>query len=218
MRDVSARQMARQSVNGSRQPQGMTDSAQDNPKKPQSVNPEALAQFLALLSPDEDEAGRLYMRLHARLVGFFNLKGIPDPHTAADDTIDRAVLKISAGAPVPDVGKYCMGIARNLAKEKFRTLRRESVAFQTFAEDIQGNSDGQVERIYQLLKPCFDRLEEGDRKLLVAYCQIIRGRARSEHRRRLAEMMTTTVLALRMRVTRLRSGLADCVRQYAKAT
>lgn len=209
--------MTRQLVNGSRQPQGMTDSAQDNLRKPQSVNPEALAQFLALLSPDEGEACRLYIRLHERLVGFFNLKGISDPHTAADDTIDRAMLKISAGAPVPDVGKYCMGIARNLAKEKFRTSRRESVAFQTFVEDIQADSDEQVERIYQILKPCFDRLEEGDRKLLVAYCQIMRGRARSEHRRRLAETMTTTVLALRMRVTRLRSALADCVRQHAEA-
>jgi hypothetical protein len=39
----------------------------------------------------------------------------------------------------------------------------------------------------------------------------LRGRARSEHRRRLAEQMKTTVVALRMRVTRLRGTLSDCV-------
>jgi DNA-directed RNA polymerase specialized sigma24 family protein len=194
----------------------MTDSARDKPKKPQSVSPEALAQFLELLSPDEDEACRLYMRLQEKLVGFFNLKGVLDPHTAADETIDRAMLKISAGAPVPDVGKYCMGIARNLCLERFRSSQREGKALQAFVEDIQNTSDEQVERIYQILKPCFDRLGDDDRQLLFDYCRVMRGRARSEHRRRLAETMTTTVLALRMRITRLRSGLADCVRLYAE--
>lgn len=177
---------------------------------------EDFARFLDSLSSDREEAGRLYTRLHAKLVGFFNLKGVSDPLAAADETVDRAAVKISAGAPVPDVGRYCLGIARNVAMERYRSYRREGAAFQSFVENIRDASDEQAERIYRVLKPCFDLLADEDRRLLVSYCEVLRGRARSEHRRRLAESMATTVLALRMRVTRLRSALADCVRSRSE--
>jgi hypothetical protein len=132
--------------------------------------------------------------------------------SAADETIDRAALKISAGTPVPDAGRYCMGIARNIAKERYRREQRESSTFLAFIENLANTSNEQVERIYNILKPCFEELTVEEQNLLVAYCQVTQGRARAEHRRRLAETMKTTMLALRMRVTRLRSILTDCVK------
>src|SRR5215213_5919542 len=101
----------------------MIDSSQENPKSRQAVGGEALARFLEALSPDPKEAGLRYARLHKKLVGFFSLKGIPDPASAADETLDRA-----------------------------------------------------------------------------------------EHRHQMAGVMKTTVLALRMRVARLRKRLTDCVK------
>jgi hypothetical protein len=178
---------------------------------------EALARFLESMSPDAEEAGRLYIRLHEKLVGFFNMKGISDPASAADETIDRAARKIVAGADVPDAAKYCLGIARNIAKEKYRSSQRESSTFIKFIGDFADSADEQVERIYLVLKPCFEQLAADEQNLLMAYCQIIRGRARAEHRRQLAESMQTTVLALRMRVTRLRDSLTDCVRKRSNA-
>jgi hypothetical protein len=195
----------------------MTDPTPDHSKNPRNVNHAAFARFLAFLSSDQEEASRLYMRLHEKLTGFFKLKGTSDPVSAADETIDRAILKIDAGAPVPDAGKYCMGIARNLALEKFRHTEREHTAFQSFIENLPNGADEQVERIYEILKPCFELLAPDDQQLLMGYCQVMQGRARSEHRRQLAEAMMTTVLALRMRVTRLRGSLADCVRQRSRA-
>ena len=191
----------------------MTDSPQDNSKNRQTVGREAFARFLELLSPDPEEAGRHYTRLHEKLAGFFRLKGISDPVSAADETIDRAALKITAGTPVSDADKYCLGIARNIAKEKYRSAQRETSAFLKFIEYLPDASDEQVERIYRILKPCFEQLAVEEQKLLLAYCQIMRGRARAEHRRQLAETMKTTMLALRMRVTRLRSSLTDCVKK-----
>lgn len=190
----------------------MTDAHPDNIKKRQTVNDAAFVQFLGFLSPDAEEAGRHYTRLHKKLAGFFSLRGISDPVSAADETIDRAIIKINAGIPVPDPGKYCLGIARNIVKERLRHTRRETIAFNRFIEDINNSSSHEVERINQILKPCFDELIVEDQKLLTAYCQVIRGRERAEHRRQLAEAMRTTVLALRMRVTRLRREMADCVR------
>jgi hypothetical protein len=196
----------------------MTDPTRDNSKARQNISPEALARFLECLSPDPDEAGRLYTHLHGKLVGFFNLKGISDPLSAADETIDRAAIKIAAGAPVPDVNKYCLGIARNIARERMRRMQREVSAFRSFIENLADSSEEQVERIYHVLKPCFELLVAEDQKLLAAYCQVLRGGERIEHRRRLAETMKTTMLALRMRVTRLRKTLTDCVKSSVKET
>jgi hypothetical protein len=141
------------------------------------------------------------------------MKGVSDPVSAADETIDRAALKIAAGVVVPDVDKYCLGIARNIAKERSRLIQRESTAFHKFIEDISNSSAEQVERIYNILKPCFEQLAADERKLLLAYCHEIRGRARAEYRRQLAETMKTSLLALRVRVTRLRNSLTDCVQR-----
>jgi hypothetical protein len=180
------------------------------------MSPEDFAQFLQRLSPDAEEAGRLYTRLHKRLVGLFRLKGISDPGTAADDAIDRAAVKIIAGAPVPDVDKYCLGFARNIARERWRLEQRESSVFQRFIEALAEDSDEEVERIHRILRPCFGELAAEDQRMLVDYCRVICGRARAEHRRRLAEGLKTTVQALRMHVTRLRTALADCVRKHSE--
>jgi hypothetical protein len=191
----------------------MTDSHRKELKNPPSVNPEVFARFLELLSPDTEEAGRRYTGLHKKLTGFFSLKGLSDPVSAADDTIDRAVLKTDAGAVVPDVGKYCFGIARNIAKERSRLMQRENAAFHNFIEDLSNSSADKVERIYSILKPCFEQLAVDERQLLLAYCHEIQGRARAEYRRQLAERMKMTLLALRVRVTRLRNSLTDCVQK-----
>jgi hypothetical protein len=193
----------------------MTDSPQNNSKSRHTLSPESFAQFLGFLSPDTEEAGRQYTRLHEKLTGFFCLKGISDPVNAADETIDRAAIKIAAGVAVPDVNKYCSGIARNIAKERFRRAIREDSTFHRFVEDIASYSDEEVERIERVLKPCFEALTPEDQSLLLAYCQVMRGRARAEHRRKVAEDLQSTVLALRMRVTRLRSNLAECVKKHS---
>ena len=122
-------------------------------------------------------------------------------------------MKIDAGAVVPDVNKYCFGFARNISKERLRLMHRENSAFHKFIEDLSNSSAEQVERIYSILKPCFEQLALEERQLLLAYCHEIRGRARAEHRRQLAEKKNTTVLALRVKVTRLRNSLTDCVRK-----
>ncbi len=156
------------------------------------------------------------MRLHKKLEGFFRLKGISQPSAAAGDTLDRAAVKICAGAPVPDVERYCAGIARNVFLEWLRREQRERSVFTRFVEGLKDNSDEEVERIERVLRPCFEQLDDEERELLFNYCRVMRGRERAESRRRLAEAMKTTVLALRMRVTRLRGVLAECVRRRSR--
>jgi DNA-directed RNA polymerase specialized sigma24 family protein len=177
------------------------------------VNSENFARFLELLSPDTEEAGRRYTCLQKKLQGYFSLKGISDPEDAADETLDRAILKISSGTIVPDIDNYCRGIARNIVKERLRLMKRENAAFHQYVEDLGASSAEQVERIYNLLQPCFEQLAVEDQQLLLMYCEEIQGRARAEHRRQVAATMKITMLALRVRVTRLRTSLSDCVQK-----
>jgi hypothetical protein len=191
----------------------MTDPTPDAPRGQRGMSPEVFARFLQALAPDEAEAGRRYTRLHRKLAGFFQLRGVSDPGDAADDTIDRAALRIHAGAPVPDVTKYCLGIARNVALERWRREQKEELVSEDYVAALARHDDGEIERIRLVLKPCLEQLADAERELLMAYCHVARGRARAEYRRRLAESRQTTVLALRMRVTRLRSILTDCVQK-----
>jgi DNA-directed RNA polymerase specialized sigma24 family protein len=176
-----------------------------------SMSPEDFARFLESLSPDREEAGHRYIRLHKKLVGFFGMKGISDSMSAADETLRRTAEKIVGGANVPEVENYCLGIARNVTKEWWRREQREDVVFRRFTESLADESSEEVERIERILKPCLERLEDVDRDLLLEYCRVPEGLSRAEHRRRLADKLQTTMLALRIRVSRLRAKLTDCV-------
>jgi len=194
----------------------MTNSLPNNSQPLRTVSPEAFARFLECLAADSDEAGRIYARLHEKLGHLLALKGISDPDSAADETLERVIIKIENGAAISDLNHYCMGIARNVARERMRHMRRETSAFLQYLENITGGSDEQAESIFNVMQPCFEELAVEDQKLLEAYCQVMKGQARAEHRRCLAEQMGTTLLALRMRVTRLRRTLTDCVHERLK--
>lgn len=176
------------------------------------------SHFLELLSSagGGEDGGKCYVRLLKKLEGFFTLKGVSDPVGATDTTIALAARKIAEGTPVPHPERYCMGVARNIAREEQRRQRREAKVFLGFIEDLDNDVPEQVARIDQVLRPCFEQLPERDKELLVAYCQVLRGRARAEHRRELASRMNLTVQALRMCVTRLRETLTKCVEKQSK--
>lgn len=193
----------------------MTDSPRRDSKRPPQVNQEMFARFLELLAPDPEDAGRRYTNLHKRLIGLFRMKGLTDPVSAADETLDRAIVKIAAGAVVPDVDKYCLGIAQNIAKEKYRLIKREESALRKFILELSESSGELVEKIYAILKPCFEKLPLDEQQLLLAYCRDVQGQSRAKFRRRLAEALGISVLALRIRVTRLRNRLSDCVQKRA---
>lgn len=195
----------------------MTEPPRNLSDIPQAPGGGAFTRLLSSLSTDNEEACRRYVSLHTKLVNFFNMKGVSDPRSAADEVMDRAGRRISEGAPVTNVTSYCLGIARNVTKERLRKERRESSALLTFTVDLNEGLGEEIERINQLLKPCFEQLTVEEQQVLRAYCQALTGRARAEHRRRLADEMKTTQRALRIRITRLRRRLWECVRNRSKS-
>lgn len=180
---------------------------------------EPFTLFLDFLCPgDPDEANRRYLSLHRKLEGYFRLRGMIDPVNDADDTIDRAARKIANGVSVPGVDKFCIGIARNIVRERFRQKKHEDDAFIQFTEDSQNNNNNEemIEEITNIMRRCFDRLPHDDRDVLQSYCKVPGGISRPEHRRQLAEKLQSTIEALRIRVTRLRRRLDECVKRLRK--
>ena len=171
----------------------------------------------ALCPDDPDEAYRRYIRLHEKLTGFFRLQGMYDPENDADDTINRAEEKLAKGHNVPEPTRFCRGIAKNIVHERRRAKQHEESAFLKFIENCQDKStEALVDKIMSLIKPCFEQLSEDDQDLLIAYCKVPSGPAGAKQRRELADKRKSSISALRIRITRLRRDLQDCVRGRSK--
>jgi DNA-directed RNA polymerase specialized sigma24 family protein len=193
----------------------MPNNSSDN-LRDQEVNTSPFTALLNFLCPDDpDEANRQYLRLHQKLTAFFRFKGMSDPENDAEDTLERAGKKILEGVPIPDIDRFCLGIARNVVLERLRKQRQEESAFKQFIEKSkEDNTD--VERITKLMKQCFEKLPKEDRDLLHSYCKIPPGISRAEHRLRLADKLGLSIAALRIRVARLRRALERCVKLLSK--
>ena len=173
-------------------------------------------RLLTFLCPeDPDEAGLRYLRLHQKLAGYFQFRGVADPIAAADETLDRAARRIAEGSDVPDIDKFCLGIARFIIKEGWRFNNRASAAFLQFLQQHDHDSKD-VDR-FSLMKTCFEQLPQNDRDLLSSYCSAPTGRARAKYRVELAEQLNYTVTAMRVRVTRVRRSLDDCVKELSRS-
>jgi hypothetical protein len=196
----------------------MANNSADNLNGHEGVTRESFAALLEALCPgDREEGTRRYLNLQQKLAGFFRMKGTSDPDKDADDTLDRAGKKIIEGVDIPEVDRFCFGIARNIILERARNKKREESAFLQFIYNSHDNStEAVVDRIMNLMKPCFERLPENDRDLLISYCKVPPGSTRAEHRRQLAERLKSTISALRIRVTRLRRALENCVKALSK--
>ena len=173
--------------------------------------------LLSALCPDDpDEAIRRYRVLHQKLEGFFRLRGMYDPLTDADETCDRAEEKLEKGYDIPDITRFCLGVAKNIVHERLRNRKREEGAWLELIGYSQDKStEAAVEKIMNLMKPCFEELPRDDQELLIEYCQVS-PQERAERRRKLADDLKLSIAALRIRVTRLRRHLQDCVKRLSK--
>ena len=193
----------------------MPNNSSDN-LDDQEVYADPFTAFLEFLCPeDPDEANRRYLRIHAKLAGYFRWRGMADPLGDADEVIKRAGKKILKRVPIPDIDRFCLGIARNVVQERLRNRQNEESAFKQFLENCQTDQTD-VEKIMSLMERCFEKLPAKDRELLIDYCTIPEGLSRAEHRRQLAEKRNTTIQTLRIRITRLRRKLDDCVKGGSK--
>ena len=166
---------------------------------------EGWVRLLRLLGPDDELAGENYERIRRSLILFFRSRGCHDGEHLADEAFNRAEKRIGQGVQVEadDPVAYFMGIARLLVYEDRRKHNRP-VPEPPPAPDHEG-----LENLHECHEKCFLTLDPDTRGMLIEYCEV-EHKDKGEKSKQLAGRLGITVNALRLRVFRIRDGLAKC--------
>jgi DNA-directed RNA polymerase specialized sigma24 family protein len=174
---------------------------------------DAFEALLAHLGPDRERAGEKYEAIRYRLVRFFICRGAAIPDELADEAIDRVGRKLAAGEVIriPDVGRYFLGVARNVLREAWdEQARRKSTSLVADTDAAVPVTEPQ-EPIADCLERCLDTLPPESKELLLRYYAADPS-GKAAARKAMAEGMGVGVVALRLRLHRLRAKLEACIR------
>lgn len=168
------------------------------------VTQERFERLLKWLHRDREEAGRLYEQIRRRLIKVFVSRGCDCAEELTDETIDRVTGKVElvAESYEGDPALYFYGVARNVLREYCKTRKisqppaPQETPDEAFPELV-------------CLEGCMDQLLPKNHDLIVEYYREDR-QAKIDHRKALAARHGIDMNALRIRVHRIRSAVADC--------
>jgi DNA-directed RNA polymerase specialized sigma24 family protein len=171
---------------------------------------EQFDRLLVWLDADRERAGEKYEAIRGRLIQLFRYKGAVDCQELADKTIDRVARKLHEIDPLycGDPAHYFCGVAGKIFWEHRRNQTPEIVPLRNL--DAAAPTGDRIEVEHASLEACIAKLRPKDRELVLNYYQL-RKMAKIEHRKGIADRMGCSAVALRVRATRLRSGLMKCV-------
>lgn len=172
--------------------------------------------MLVWLDSDRERAGQKYEEIRYRLIKIFVCQGCIDPEGLADETIDRVIHKVPEIAPnyAGNPALYFSGVARYILLEyKNRTAQLRFLPTDPPKQVEEDEED--IEREYECLDRCIERLRPMNRELILEYYREEK-QAMIENRKRLAERIGITPNALRVRADRIRNSLQKCVADCLK--
>jgi DNA-directed RNA polymerase specialized sigma24 family protein len=174
--------------------------------KEQRLTQESFDRLLGWLDDDRERAGERYESIRRRLVAIFASRGCREAEDLADETINRVTHKLAeiVGDYVGDPAPYFYGVAQKVHQEYLRRSRR------TVSSPPPPEADEDVERVYECLEHCIDRLPVESRVLIVEYYRGDRS-VKIECRKALAQKRGIALNALRIRAHRIRQTLQRCV-------
>jgi DNA-directed RNA polymerase specialized sigma24 family protein len=187
-----------------------------------SLSGDGFERLLALLGPDREQAGEEYEAIRLKLVKFFHWRGFLLAEELADETIDRVCSRLGQGEQIrgSDPFLYFHGVARNVLREAWQgdhRKKRHTVGVLYRArqnpsgDPDEANEAQEFERKLGCLQQCLQGLAAVDEELIRRYYRD-QGAAKIETRRRMAEELGVPLNALRIRIHRIRTRLAECVR------
>lgn len=182
-----------------------------------ALTAEAFAKLLQAFSPDEEEAGRLYLSTHLKLTRFFEWRTCCDPEHLVDITLNRIARKLLQGQHIDNVFSYAWTVADFVSKEDFKRQKRLSVNLEDVEliapEPSPEDETGDTRR--KFLDECLKELEPESRALLRDYHQP--ETKAKDARRSLAARLGIAQNALRIRAYRIRAKLEQCVQKRMAA-
>lgn len=176
-----------------------------------TITQEQFESLLSWLNADRELAGKRYEVIRSSLVKTFVLNGFNDAEDLADETINRVMGRL------PDIrigytnepAYYFHGVARNVIRER---RRRKEIP----AERVEGVVQPQAEPSEKsvCLGHCLRRLSASKRNLILDY-YMYEGHRKVEHHKGMAVELKISTGAIRNRAHKIRSNLADCMRECA---
>lgn len=133
-----------------------------------------------------------YGKLRSRMIHYFAARRCRLPDELADEVIERALKQITAGAEIPDLTRYCYGIAHNLLSEQRKQKKEEPIVGDPVAPGWRSFGQPSIDERLLLLSECLAILSIRDRDLLKEYYW--------EDRKEMAKRLELTSNALRLRV------------------
>jgi DNA-directed RNA polymerase specialized sigma24 family protein len=178
---------------------------------------EAFELLLRALDPVRENAGERYEGIRARLLRFFLSRNAPRPEDLADETIDRVCRKLAQGEVIrsADLGRYFLGVARNVMRESWDLERRRRETTLPAEALLRAPADepSDDDASSSCLERCLESLEPASRDALLSYYRAEPQETLEKARRELASRLGVRPNALRIRMHRLRMRLEACTRR-----
>lgn len=186
-------------------------------KKEWVLTQDAFDGLLGWLDSDRDRAGNKYETIRLRLIKIFTCRGCSEAEDLADETINRVVARLSdiANDYHGDPALYFYAVSQKIHLEYLRKLkaRQSEVPVEAAADQSAPTTNclsDDIERDYECLERCLEKLPTNNRELVLEYYQKEK-QAKINHHKTLAQEMGIAVNALRIRAHRIRRTLEECV-------
>jgi len=183
----------------------------------------AFDQLLTHLDSDREQAADRYEDLRQMLITFFEFRGSLCPDEQADETINRVARRMSEGQQIntSSIETYAYAVARNIWRECMAEPHRVGASLDELPLGIQSHQSprelkikaaerDELERRLDCLERCVKALPLQQRELIANYYQGER-EVKIKNRKELAEALGIPLNALRIRVSRLRDQIEECV-------
>ena len=181
-------------------------------KKNWKIDQAAFDGLLAALdAQDRERAGVEYEKIRARLIRFFEWRGVEAPGDMTDETLNRIARRIAEGEQIRNLPGFIGGVARNVLLEFFDAQARERKKLAQFAQNETRSEPEEEERRVPCFRECLDALPDAENSLLIDYYNQT-DVPKIKQRKELAAKMGETANALRIRAHRIRQKLDKCIR------
>lgn len=174
------------------------------------LTPENFEKLLLYFNPNRELAGEEYELLWLKMREYFGARACTCAEELADEVMSRLAKKIAEGEEIRDVLRYSYRLAHWIWMEFLRRPESNYVPF----DELPVLSFAPPDILLQKEQSgcylhCMQQITQEERRLVIEYWD---NENQSHHkaRKRLAKRMGLSLIALRIRITRIKKKLESC--------
>jgi RNA polymerase sigma factor (sigma-70 family) len=196
-------------------------------KKEWVLTEEGLDKLLAYLDLDRELAAEKYEDVRQLLIAYFEFRGCVDVENLTDETINRVTRRMGEGKEIyaKDPSSYFYGVARNVFREYLQKKERMTSSLDDLPEGHLLEYPNQLrqaeaerlgrEKQLHCLDTCLQILSTEDQELIRFYYHGEK-QTKIKNREALAVRLAIGINALRLRASRIRAKLEQCINDCSR--